>query len=555
MSDPAHKETDRLLAEAEKRIAKEYKRANEEVGAKLQAYLQKFEDDDKKMRERLQKGEITAKDYANFRARKIAVGKRWEALRDTLAEDYHNANQIAMSTIRGHLPEVYAINHNFATYQVEHDALVDTNYTLYDRHTVERLMEQDRDLLPAARPGSKTARMLAENKDLRWNRSHIQSEMLQGILQGESIGQISKRLQRVTDMNESAARRNARTLTTGAENAGRVNAYHRAEDMGIEMMQEWQATLDSRTRHTHALMHGERVPVGEEFSNGCKYPGDPSGEPAEIYNCRCTLIAQIKGFETDRVETSPKLEGQSFDDWLKEHEAAAGETQEERRAANEARNTAKQDFTKSSENGIMNKERMSRARKIKDIDDLNKVSSSKVIGMESNDEIKHYFESTYGIKIEDFENCKLFSLKATMAGFDDALAEFPDANSRIKRIYFDPKFRDYGEIDKKGNVRIGKKGLKDYGTGVHETLHALDYKKSKPGTNSFSEDIVRRARVELGLRKNSTVYKNLAYLLTRDVADAADPAEVFAYAIESEKGGVGNELSAVIYKLTKESAK
>lgn len=76
--------------------------------------------------------------------------------------------------------------------------------------------------------------MLAENKDLRWNRQRIQSELTQGLLQGESIPEIAKRMQKVTDSNYKSAVRNARTMTTGAENAGRVDSYKRAEGMGIK---------------------------------------------------------------------------------------------------------------------------------------------------------------------------------------------------------------------------------------------------------------------------------------------------------------------------------
>ena len=65
--------------------------------------------------------------------------------------------------------------------------------------------------------------------------------------------------------------------------------------MGIEMQKEWMATLDSRTRHSHRRLDGETVEYDSEFSNGCRYPGDPKGKPAEVYNCRCTMVARVKG--------------------------------------------------------------------------------------------------------------------------------------------------------------------------------------------------------------------------------------------------------------------
>lgn len=319
-ADPAHIETDKLLEQLEKRIAKEYKQAEEEVQAKLDDYLRRFELKDKKWQEWVENGTKTRQEYKQWRIGQIAVGKRWELMKQTLAEDFHNANKIARSIIDGYKPEVYAINHNYATYEIEHGTKLDTSYTLYDRQTVEKILKDNPDLLPP--PGKKVSQRIAEGKDIRWNRQQIQSVATQAILQGESIPNIADRLaRRVGDNNHKAAIRNARTMITGAENAGRVDGYKRAEDMGIEMQQQWVATLDSRTRHSHRMMDGETVDVGEEFSNGCKYPGDPDGEPAEIYNCRCTLIASLKGYERDLSDLSlrrnEKLGDMSYSQWKK----------------------------------------------------------------------------------------------------------------------------------------------------------------------------------------------------------------------------------------------
>ena len=174
-------------------------------------------------------------------------------------------------------------------------------------------MKDDPNLLPAVREGSKTAEKLKENKDLIWNRQHLDSAILQGVLQGKSIPEISENLQQVTDMDDKAAVRNARTMMTGAQNAGRLDAYERADRMGIKIQKEWMATLDSRTRDSHQRLDGERVDWKKAFSNDLMYPGDPSGDPSEVYNCRCTMIpfypeyADIIG---DRV---------TYSEWVGQH--------------------------------------------------------------------------------------------------------------------------------------------------------------------------------------------------------------------------------------------
>ena len=140
-------------------------------------------------------------------------------------------------------------------------------------------------------------------KDMEWNTKKINAELLQGINNGESIDKIAKRLERVTDMNEAAAIRNARTMVTSFENLGRFDSLKDCERRGIDINKTWLNTHDEKTRDTHADyplgVGGESVPLKKKFSNGLEYPGDPAGPPAEVYNCRCSLSHEIKGIKGD----------------------------------------------------------------------------------------------------------------------------------------------------------------------------------------------------------------------------------------------------------------
>lgn len=109
---------------------------------------------------------------------------------------------------------------------------------------------------------------------------------------------------------------------TSAQNAGRIDANARANAMGIDTTLEWCATLDNRTRTSHRYLHGERRNTGETWKTEygeLRYPGDPEGDPADVYNCRCTLLTWVKGFEpSDKVTSSPKIGNMSYEEWLKE---------------------------------------------------------------------------------------------------------------------------------------------------------------------------------------------------------------------------------------------
>ena len=314
--------TDGILKEMERKIKREYEQAYRETHKKLKQYWKDIEGQAAKKRELYLAGEISKKDYTDWLMRKAAMGKRWEDMRDTLAQDYYNANQIAKSIAREYRPEVYALNHNYGTYQIEHDGGIDTFYSLYDKPTVERLIREDQVLMPEPSPRKRAE--IARNADMQWNNQQLQSALTQSILQGDTIPQMAQRIsEAVTVKNYHAAVRYARTMNTSAQNAGRYDAYRRAAKMGIDLTIEWSATLDTRTRHDHRMMHGQRTEVDKPFltpdGHTIYYPADCTGESTapqhEIWNCRCTLLAWVKGFEKDTVKESPKMRGMTFEEW------------------------------------------------------------------------------------------------------------------------------------------------------------------------------------------------------------------------------------------------
>ena len=316
--DPAHKETDVILSGMEKELDGVYRQAYQEARETANEFMVFFREMDMKKRQQLKNGKIDESEFKRWRRTMFFREKRYYQMADTLAADMTNVNKIAASVINKHLPEVYAINHNYGTYEVEHGSKVNTQYTLYDRFTVERLLRDKPDLLP---------RKAAINvpDDIKWNKKNINSAVTQGILQGESIDKISDRLAAtVTDMSHTSAIRSARTMTTSAESGGRVDSYKRAESMGINMLQVWLATLDGRTRHEHRQLDGQKRAVGEPFEvegNKIEFPGDPKAEPFLVYNCRCTLIGQVKGVNldlSDVTQRDSKLGDLTYEEWKEE---------------------------------------------------------------------------------------------------------------------------------------------------------------------------------------------------------------------------------------------
>jgi hypothetical protein len=315
--DTGHAEADKKLRTLEKKITSVYTQASKELEQRILKHYADFDRKDAIKKQELEQGIITKEQYNYWRTGQIMTGQRWEQLRDNIAKDLTNKNNIALNMVKEHMLDVYAINHNYGTFEAEHGSGIDTLYTLYDRDTVEFLIKKNPNML---KPPT-----LDINKDIRWNKKNFVSGITQGILQGDSISHLAKRVALgTTKKDKNASIRNARTATTYAENTGRVDSYKRAKSKGININQVWIAALDERTRTSHRLLNGQKVKAGQKFktANGYKLscPGDPAGPAEEVWNCRCTLVAEVEGASpvvNDDLKKNPVLQTMTYDEWLK----------------------------------------------------------------------------------------------------------------------------------------------------------------------------------------------------------------------------------------------
>lgn len=314
-TDEGREEVDRILARTEREVHGVYEEAAREMKKKADKFLADFKISDREHAIKVENGEITLDEYKRWRNTQILTGRRWYEIADVLASDMANSNLIASAIINKSLPDVFAVGFNYALYQGEIAGGFQTSFTLYDRDTVMRMIEADPELLPVQAK-------LNVAEDVRWNKKQITSSITQSIVKGETIDEMATRLARtVTGMNENVAVRNARTAYTSAENGGRYNGYRRLKSAGVDLTIEWQATLDSRTRHTHRMLDGQQREVGEPFEiDGQKilYAGDPYAPQGLIWNCRCTMLCWVKGFEESRdvkAHAFPNSEYESYTAW------------------------------------------------------------------------------------------------------------------------------------------------------------------------------------------------------------------------------------------------
>ena len=319
MADQAHEWTDEEIERLERRFRRQYNQASREMRKRLDDMMESYDKANAEWKQRVKSGDATQEDYDGWLKGQATDRAFVQSMAQTLAQDANRTNQLAMDTVNDAIPSVFAENANYAAFEVEHGIGYETHaFDLYDQSTVRRLIRDQPDLLPPL-PNPR----MDNGRDLRWNRQKFASVITQSVLQGESIPRAADRICRVMRTNEAAATRAARTALTGAENAGRVDSYRRAQNIGIELEQEWLATHDERTRITHRLLDGEHVPVGERFvpdGYGDKYsigfPGDPTALGEMVYSCRCTLVAWLPSIAKEDNRSWAKMpDGMTYDEW------------------------------------------------------------------------------------------------------------------------------------------------------------------------------------------------------------------------------------------------
>lgn len=287
--------------EIEKYLNEQYAIAQKEVEKKLKAFMKKYKQLDKQKKKDVKSGKITEEEYNQWRVNKILCSMHWVNLLDNIAGDMLRTNRMAVDYINGKVPDLFINAFNNLQRDIPVGPVEGYSFELINKDTVAQLVKGNEIMLPPPKD-------IDKYKDKQWNKKNVNSAVLQGILQGESMDAIAKRVAKSTaEKNHAVALRNARTMVTAAENSGRAASIKRAERDGVILDKIWLATSDSRTRDSHASMNGERIPSEKAFSNGLMFPGDWStNNPSEVYNCRCTLVTKFVTFDNKRFKQSVK---------------------------------------------------------------------------------------------------------------------------------------------------------------------------------------------------------------------------------------------------------
>lgn len=291
--DKAHKYTDKQLAKLENEIEQVYNKALKELNKQLEKTLIK----------------INLNKDPNKLYAQLAKEKRLRVLISNLTEELSRANKIAIQIMNNELIDVYGYNHDYEAYSIENLSGADLSFTLLNNQVIKTILEEESNAFALIAIDDLTDKADIIRK--------LKREVLSGLLIGESITDISKRIEKITNKKKNDSIRIARTETTRIQNNARLDAMKHAEKKGLDISKRWLATMDARTRSSHQHVNGEIVRMNESFSNGLEFPGDPNGNPREVANCRCTMTTEFNGFEKTKEELKldEDLKKMSFEEW------------------------------------------------------------------------------------------------------------------------------------------------------------------------------------------------------------------------------------------------
>lgn len=260
--------TDATLKALEKQIKATYTKAYQEMKKEMTDILSKIEVNP----------EMSL-------AQKMALMTKYDRLNTLstqLANTAYNANTMAQKMINNEMVNVYDINYNGDAERL--------GFGLIDHTAIKKVLKQEENPF----------NMISSLRDKEGIRNQMKGQLLSGLLKGESMQKIARRLKDVSEKSLKDSIRIARTETTRVQNSAKMDIGKEGQRLGFEMWKRWVATTDGRVREDHLAMNGVEVPQDSPFimPNGDRlmFPGDISlgASPESVINCRCTIIEFIK---------------------------------------------------------------------------------------------------------------------------------------------------------------------------------------------------------------------------------------------------------------------
>ena len=290
------KELAKLSLEAEKKVLdeleKEYARALRDINKKILQFsgmIEQLENAIDSTMDEAQKEILISQ-----RQSKVYQKQYQEALQGQISGILDKMQGDEYATIEQYLKECYE------------DAYIGTLYDLQGQGIPLIMPIDQAAAVKAITTDSKISKSLytALGVDVAKLKKTISSEITRGIASSRPYAEIARNLSAAAEIPMNRAKLITRTEGHRIQSASNYNACVDVKAKGADVVKQWSAALDARTRPTHRSLDGQIVEVDEPFSLGNKkamFPGD-FGDPAEDCNCRCRVNTRAR-WALDSMQT------------------------------------------------------------------------------------------------------------------------------------------------------------------------------------------------------------------------------------------------------------
>lgn len=124
----------------------------------------------------------------------------------------------------------------------------------------------------------------------------IADEIARGIATNMSYGEIARNISERMNISLRKARRIVITEAHRIREEAAQDARSAAKTQGADVVKQWDATMDGKTRKTHRKLDGQVREINEPFEVDGKKAMHPGGFglPEEDINCRCVALTRAR---------------------------------------------------------------------------------------------------------------------------------------------------------------------------------------------------------------------------------------------------------------------
>lgn len=164
-------------------------------------------------------------------------------------------------------------------------------------------------------------------------KKHVREEITRGLASSLPYDQIARNVSMFSTLPLANAKRIVRTEGHRIQQASTEDARQAAKAKGADIVKQWDASLDGKTRPLHRALDGQIRETDEPFEvNGIKVniPG-AFGDPSQDCNCRCVALTRARAaLDADELATLKQRaeffgldKTESFEDFQKKYMKAA----------------------------------------------------------------------------------------------------------------------------------------------------------------------------------------------------------------------------------------